>query len=82
MTDPGSQPRPREGQRVHKSGSIPPEQRRLTIIVLIVVGVAVAGGSLLINLVADSPIDWFWLVAGSLTVMLLIGVFLWVRLSD
>lgn len=83
MTDHNPVPRiEKESERTHKSGSIPPDQRRLVVIVLIVVGLAVAGGSLLVSLVADFPVNWFWLPVGSLTVMLLIGIYLWVRLSD
>lgn len=66
----------------HRPGVIPRGQRRLALIVLICVGLAVAVGSLLINFLVGSPVNWFWIPAGSLVVTLLIGIFLWMRLSD
>ena len=68
--------------REHHPGSIPPDQRRLTLIVAgVVVGVIVIG-CLVVNLVAGSPVDWFWLVSGTVMVTALIVFFLWVRLSE
>jgi hypothetical protein len=64
------------------AGSIPQDQRRLAVIVAGSTAVAMVVGSLIVNYVAGSPVDWFWLVAGSLFVTMLITLFLWVRLSE
>ncbi len=69
-------------EREPHPGAIPPEQRRLTLIVAgVVIGVIVIG-CLLVNLLAGSPVDWFWLISGTVMVSALIVFFLWVRLSE
>ncbi len=64
------------------SGSIPPDQRRLARNVTIIMAICLVCGTLTINWVTGSPIDWFWLVGGSLFITLLMVLFLWVRLSE
>jgi len=64
------------------SGSIPQEQRRLAVIVTAATAVAMIVGSLLVNYFSGSPINWLWLIAGSVFVTMLIVFFLWVRLSE
>ncbi|MTD13887.1 hypothetical protein GIS00_08020 [Nakamurella sp. YIM 132087] len=64
------------------SGSIPPAQRRLTIVLAAVFVVLVVGGSLVGNALAGTPIDWLWMIAGTAFITLLFALFLWVRLSD
>ena len=63
-------------------GSIPRRGRRLMIVTCVVVFVLVTGGCLLINAFADSPVDWFWLVAAGVFVTALTAVWFWVRLSN
>ena len=48
----------------------------------VVIGLSVVVGCLLVNLIAGSPIDWYWLIVGSLFVSALFGAFCWVRLSE
>jgi hypothetical protein len=74
--------RPSPPKRSPRPGSIPPHQRRLAVIVCVVTIVLMVTGCLLVNLLAGSPVDWFWLVAGTAFVAALIAFFLWVRLSD
>ncbi len=64
------------------SGAIPPAQRRMTIIVAVVFSVLVVAGSLVGNLLAHTPINWFWMIGGSLFIVALFVFFLWVRLSE
>ena len=63
-------------------GSIPPAQRRLTIILAIVFAVLVVLGACLGNLLSGSPVNWVWMIGGTLFITLLFGLFLWVRLSE
>lgn len=61
---------------------IPPRQRKLVIITSVAFVAILTLGSWTINLVTGSPVDWFWLIAGTLFVTGLWLLFLWVRLSD
>jgi hypothetical protein len=64
------------------SGSIPPDQRRLAIIVAAVFLVLVVAGSVVGNALAGTPINWFWMIGGTLFILALFVLFLWVRLSE
>ena len=68
--------------RDHHPGAIPPDQRRLAIITCIVVVGSMIAICLIGNWVLGSPVDWFWLIAGTVMVTALIMLFLWVRLSE
>lgn len=66
----------------HRSGSIPPERRRLVVLVTAGCMVAFVAGCLLINLFMGSPVEWFWIVVGAVFLTAMILTYLWVRLSD
>lgn len=61
---------------------IPERQRRLVVLTSVAFVVILTLGSWSINLIAGSPVNWFWLIAGTLFVTALWMLFLWVRLSD
>lgn len=61
---------------------IPERQRKLVVLTSIAFTVILTLGSWSINLIAGSPINWFWLISGTLFVTGLWILFLWVRLSD
>jgi len=67
---------------IHRPGVIPRSRRRLVVWVLIAVGVLTLGGSLIVNAATGSTVDWFWIVAGVVFVVGLMGFYLWIRLSD
>lgn len=56
-------------------------QRNRAVLITLVCGIVTALGCLLINLFVGSPIEWIWLLAAPLWVTLLMGSFLWVRLT-
>lgn len=68
-------------RQVHP-GSIPPDQRRWALMAVVVIFLVIVGGCLIVNLLAGSPVDWFWLVTGGIFVTLLMAAWLWVRLSE
>jgi len=73
----------REPVRVaREEGKLPPAQRRLAIIVLAVCLIVMAAGTIVVDLVFDMPVNWFWLVSGIVLVGILLALFLWVRLSE
>lgn len=61
---------------------IPERQRKLVVLTSVAFVVILTLGSWSINLIAGSPVNWFWLIAGTLFVTALWMLFLWVRLSD
>ena len=63
-------------------GSMSPQQRRLSIIVLVVSVVVMAAGCLIVNWVTGSPVNWGLLVGGIALVTALLAMFFWVRLSQ
>jgi len=67
---------------IHRPGVIPQSRRRLVVWVLALVGVVTLAGSLIVNAATGSTIDWFWIVAGVVFVVGLMGFYLWIRLSD
>ncbi|MBM9465977.1 hypothetical protein [Nakamurella leprariae] len=63
-------------------GAIPPRHRKLVIGFGSGVFVFILVAGLLLKLVADIDIPWFWIAVTPVFVALLIYGFLWVRLSD
>ncbi len=63
-------------------GSIPQGQRRLMLVSCVIIFVVITGGCLLVNAVAGSPVDWFWLVAAGVFVTAMMAGWFWVRLSN
>lgn len=64
-----------------RPGSIPHRQRSLVLVSCAIIFVVITGGCLLINAVAGSPVDWFWLVVAGAFVTGLMAMWFWVRLS-
>jgi len=65
-----------------EEGGLPPAQRRLAIIIVVVAIAVMAVGTIVVDVVFGMPVDWFWLVAGIVLVSILLALFLWVRLSE
>ena len=63
-------------------GSIPQGQRRLMLVSCVIIFVVITGGCLLVNAIAGSPVDWFWLVAAGVFVTAMMAGWFWVRLSN
>lgn len=57
------------------------QRRRKAVLATLACGLVTTAGCLLVNALAGSPVEWFWLVVVPLFVMVLIGAYLWVRLT-
>jgi len=63
-------------------GSIPPDRRRLAVVLCVVVGVAAIVGGLLVNYLTATPVHWAWLLVAVGFAIGLTGLYAWIRLSD
>jgi hypothetical protein len=69
-------------EREHTPGAIPPHYRKLAYIFAGSFFTVLLAAGLLLKLVGDVPVPWFWIVVTPVFITGLIVLFLWVRLSD
>lgn len=66
----------------HRYGSVPRSRRPLFAAALGGVALAVIVVGLLINLIADTSIQWLWLLVAAGLAVGMYAIYLWIRLSD
>lgn len=66
----------------HVYGVVPRSRRRLAAIVLAVAGLLVVAGGLLVNWLAGTAVQWMVLIIAAGFLVLILGFYLWIRLSD
>jgi hypothetical protein len=63
-------------------GSIPPDRRRLAVLLCLAVGVAAIVGGVLVNYLTGTSVRWVWLLVAGGFAIGFAALYAWIRLSD